>query len=147
MEKYERFQEWITDTMPMAKLDPDAPQTEVTCLRGTWSHGDAAAAREGMAALENFPAGKTTHWIFWYDEVHYILDGKATMRYTLPGNRFTEEKEVVVEKGHVYIIPRGADIYWDVDPSGPLKKFCVVMPAPERYMPGSIRSPDGSILK
>lgn len=146
MEQYERFHDWIADTIPRAKLDPDAAQTQVTCLRGTWSHGGGVVAREGIAVLESFPAGKITHWVFWYDEIQYIMDGKAEVTYTLPANRFTVEKTMTVEKGDVYIIPKGADIYWNVDPSGPLKKLCIVMPAPERYMPGSMRRPDGSLV-
>ena len=96
--------------------------------------------------MENFPAGKTSHWVFWYDEIHYIQEGKAEMTYTLAQTRHTVAKTVTVQKGDCYIIPAGADITWKVDPSGPLKKFCVVMPAPYRYLPGSMIAPDGTVL-
>lgn len=146
MADWQRFPDGIGDTIPKYKIDPNAPQTEVTCLRGTWSHGGGVVVREAVAMMENFPAGKTTHWVFWYDEVQYILAGRAELTYTLPTNRFTVEKTMIVEPGDVYVIPKGADIYFKVDPSGPLKKLCVVMPAMERYMPGSVRRPDGSVI-
>lgn len=142
----DRLLERIGDTIPKVKLDPQAPQKEVWCLRGVWSHGDGVFTREAVAALENFPAGKTTHWVFWVDEVQYILEGKAEVTYTLAATRFTVEKKMTVEKGDVYVIPKGTDIYWKVDPSGPLVKLCVIMPGSERYLAGSLKRPDGSVI-
>ena len=147
MEQFDRLLEPIGDTIPKIKIDPKAPQQDVWCLRGVWSHGDGIFTREGVAGLENFPAGKTTHWVFWFDEVQYVLEGKAEVTYTLASTRFTEEKKMTIEKGDVYIIPRGTDISWKVDPSGPLVRFCVIMPGPERYLPGSLKRPDGSIIR
>ncbi|MFC2031935.1 cupin domain-containing protein [Chloroflexota bacterium] len=143
---YKRYADPIGDEIPIAKMDLDAPQTEVTCLRGTWSHGPVVIREEALAALENFPAGKTSHWVFSYNEIHYILEGKAEMTYTLAQTRHTKAKTVTIQKGDCYIIPVGADITWEVDPSGPLKKFCAVMPAPASYLPGSMIRPDGNVL-
>ena len=134
MAEWQRIPDGIGDTIPKMKVDPEAPQTEVWCHRGIWSHGPGISCRGGAVNQENFPAGKTTHFVFWYDEVQYILDGKAELTYTLWQNRFTVEKKMTVEKGDIYIIPKGADIHFKVDPSGPLKKLCVMMPAPDDYV-------------
>ena len=63
------------------------------------------------------------------------MDGRAEMTYLMPATRFSEETTVVVEKGDCYIIPAGAEIYWKVDPAGPLRRLNVIMPGPTPYEP------------
>ncbi len=134
MGKYETTYEKVTDTIPKIKVDLDSPQKEATCLRGTWSHHpDMIWKPEAWVVLENFPAGQTVRWVYWYDEIHYILEGKAELYYQLPATRFSVEKKMIVEKGDAYLIPKGAEFVFKVDPSGPLKHFCVIMPGPEPY--------------
>lgn len=136
MGEYEMTYEKIADTIPKVRIDPNGRQIEATCLRGRWSHyPDMIRKPEGMVVLENFPAGETARWTFWYDEVHYILDGEAELTYLLPATRFSVAKKMKVEKGDAYLIPKGAECTWQVAPGGPLKHFCVIMPGPEPYRP------------
>lgn len=136
MGDYETRDERILDTLPKIHLDPNDEQIEVRSLRGTWAvHPSVIWKPEALVALESFPAGKTTRYMFWHNEVQYIVEGKAELTYSLPITRFSVEKKLVVQKGDAYVIPCGADIKFAVDPSGPLQKLCVAMPGPARYRP------------
>ena len=92
---------------------------------------------------EDFGAGSTVQWDFWYDEFHYILSGKAELTYSLQYTAYTETKKLTVEAGHLYLIPRGAHMEWKVDPGANLRKICVIMPCPpprplDAMAPGSV---------
>lgn len=146
MEPYESTDERILDVLPKVHLDVDDPQIEVTSLRGVWHvNPNVIWKPEALVALESFPAGQTTRYIFWHNEVQVIMDGEAILTYSLPITRFSIEKELQVKKGDAYVIPVGADIKFAVSPEGPLQKLCVAMPGPARYrpdlMPKSARFP------
>lgn len=147
MGDYEKKYEAITDTIPKIHVDLDDEQVILKSLRGTWSvHPDLIYKTEGFVALENFPAGETVRYIFWTDEVQFYLGGRAELTYTMPRTRFSVEKKMIVEKGDSILIPCGADITFKVDPSEPLSKFCVIMPAPPptvtESMPREARWPE-----
>ena len=89
--------------------------------------GPAIRAPEGSVSREDFAAGSTVRWCFPVSEVHYIFSGKAEITYRLPPI-FMEEKTMTAEAGDVYVIPQGAMMEFKVDPSGPYKKMCVIMP-------------------
>jgi hypothetical protein len=136
VEPYESRDERILDVLPKVHLDPSAEQIEVTSLRGIWNVNPQVIWKpEALVALESFPAGKTTRYIFWHNEVQYIVDGEATLTYSLPITRFSVEKQMTVRKGDAYVIPCGADIQFAVSAAGPLQKLCVAMPGPARYQP------------
>jgi hypothetical protein len=146
VDPYETRDERILDVLPKVHLDPAVDQLEVTSLRGVWHvNPNVIWKPEALVALESFPAGKTTRYIFWHNEVQYIVEGEATLTYSLPITRFSIEKELHVAKGDAYVIPVGADIKFTVGPDGPLQKLCVAMPGPARYrpdlMPASARFP------
>ena len=147
MGEYEKIYERITDTIPKIHVDINDEQVKLKSLRGTWSaHPDLIFKKEGFVVLENFPAGATVRYIFWTDEVQFYLGGKAELTYGMPRTRFSVEKKMTVEKGDAILIPCGADITFKVDPSGPLNKFCVIMPAPpptvKESMPPEARWPE-----
>ena len=134
MGEYEIRDERILDTLPKIHVDVNDKQIEVTSLRGTWSvHPDLLWKPEALCHLQSFHAGKTTRYIFWHTEVQFVVEGKAQLSYSLPITRFSVEKTMTVEKWDAYVIPCGADIKFEVDPSGPLYTFCVAMPGPPRY--------------
>lgn len=131
MGEYEKTYEAITDTIPKIHVDVNDPQQTLTSLRGTWSvHPDLIYKKEGFVGLENFPAGATVRYIFWTDEVQYYVQGKAVLTYSMPRTRFSVEKTMTVQQGDAILIPCGADITFQIDESGPLSKFCVIMPGP-----------------
>lgn len=143
MGEYEKTFTKIGDVIPKIRIDLNGKQVETTCLRGTWSHyPDMIWKPEAWVCLEDFPAGQTVRWAFWFDEVHYIFEGKAELTYLLPATRFSIEKKMIVEKGDAYVIPKGSECIWKVDPSGPLKHLCVLMPAPEPYK--LVQTPEGT---
>lgn len=133
---YETRDERILDRLPLVRLDVNDPQIEVTSLRGVWNvNPNVIWKPEALVALESFKAGQVTRYIFWHNEVQYIMDGEATLTYSLPITRFSKEYELHVTKGDAYVIPLGADIKFAVSDAGPLQKLCVAMPGPARYQP------------
>jgi hypothetical protein len=146
MDNYETRDERILDVLPLVHLDVNDEQIEVSSLRGVWHVNPSLIWKpEALVALESFPAGQTSRYAFWHNEVQYILEGEATLTYSLPITRFSVEKELKVRKGDAYVIPVGADVKFAVSPDGPLQKFCVAMPGPARYrqdlMPNEARWP------
>ena len=123
----------------MKELLESSPAKKIKTLSGNiYAYGPEAGFRyaNGAAVMEDFGAGETIFWAFPLDnEVHIILKGKAEVTYSLEGTNHTEEKKMIVEEGDIYLIPRGARMTWRIDPNGPLRKLCIVMPAwgqPER---------------
>ena len=93
------------------------------------------------AMLEDFAPGATVKWPFGCDELHYILSGKAEVKYRLIYDLYHTEKTMTVERGDVYLVPAGATVEWKVDDSGPLQKFCVLFPGlPVGELPSEIIS-------
>ena len=124
------------DEIARIRIDPLGAQKVSKTKRGTLTYiGDSIWYKEGVVLLENFIAGETMRWTFWFDEVHYILAGKAEVSYLLPASRFSVQKHMKVQAGDAYLIPTGADMTWKVDPSGPLTKLCVIMPGFKPYDP------------
>ena len=147
MGEYEARDERILDVLPKIHVDINDPQIEVSSLRGNWTiNPDLIHKPEALVQLEAFPAGKTTRYIFWHNEIQFVMGGKAELIYSLPITRFSVEKTLKVEKGDAYVIPCGADIKFKVDPSGPFHRLCIAMPSPARFrpdlMPPEARRPD-----
>ena len=115
------------------------PKLKIKTVGGNiYAYGPETNMRyaNGTVSMEDFGAGETIFWAFPLDsEVHIVLKGKAKLTYSLVGTNHTEEKTMDLEEGDVYIIPRGARMTWKVDPSGPLRRLCILMPGlvvPER---------------
>ena len=135
----------IEDEMPKVKIDVKNKRTLVKMVGGDLvMFGDWIRKYEAAVGLEEVPAGGTYRYTPAFDEVQYILSGKAKVKYVMPASRYTMVKEMTVEAGDAYVMVKGMEITWEVDPSGPLTRFCVVMPALLRYdyarfiAPGSI---------
>ncbi|MFC2032466.1 hypothetical protein ACFLUS_03770, partial [Chloroflexota bacterium] len=56
----------------------------------------------------------------------------AEMTYSMGATSHTETKTVKIKEGDCYIIPAACRITWKVAPGVPLRKFCVLMPFPQR---------------
>lgn len=115
-------------------IDRHAPQTRrIVTLRGNlYPIGKPLVTPYGTGAVEDFGSGETVRWQFWHAEAHYILDGTAEVRYSLPP-WFDEEKRMTVEAGDLYIIPPGADLRWTVTSPAPLRKLCIILPLEALY--------------
>ena len=134
MGTYEKLFEPITDTIPKIKVDTDAEKVERKNLRGTIAvYADFIWKPEALVSLISIPPESTFHWVYTAEEVQFILGGKAELTYSTLCNRYTTEKKMTVEKGDAYLLPRGADVTFETDSSGPLQIFNVVMPAYHAY--------------
>jgi quercetin dioxygenase-like cupin family protein len=132
-------------------IDPNAKPNRMLSVPGgkvksptkLYWFGPAIRTPEASVACEDFAAGSTVHWFFDYTEAQYILSGKAEITYRL-APLYVEEKTFTAEAGDAYVIPKGAIIEFKIDPSGPFRKFCVIMPGfrPDLYfanMPKDLR--------
>ena len=128
--------------IPKIKIDPSQePDIRIETLSGNfypYTTTNLLLCANGVVDMEDFGAGETITWMFPYDEFHWIAKGKAKMTYSLAGTSHTEQKTVEVKEGDIYLLPLGSRATWQVDPSGPLRKICVVMPSTA----GSTRRPD-----
>ena len=113
-------------------VDPEAEPTYVV----RWLKGGAAQFPEekgifhpqGIMAIEDFLAGESVFWTFWNGpEFHYVLKGKAEIKYSL-APWHDEEKAFTVGPGDAYFIPHGSLVTFIVSPEGPMRHMCVIMP-------------------
>ena len=127
--------ERITTEIPIIKIDPNEdPDQKIKAVSGNFYPNTKQTMfwEEGLVSLEDFGAGETVSWFFPEPELQYIMRGKAEMTYSMGATSHTEEKTVNIKEGDCYIIPASARVTWKIDPSGPLRKFCVIMPFPQR---------------
>lgn len=127
--------ERISTEIPMIKIDlTQDPDQKIKTVSGNFYPNTVQTIfwEEALVTVEDFGAGETFSWFFPEPEVQYILRGKAEMTYSLGATSHTEQKTVTVEEGDCYIIPAAARITWKVSPEGPLRKFAVIMPFPQR---------------
>jgi quercetin dioxygenase-like cupin family protein len=123
------------DEIRKIKIDPNAnvdrmltvPGGKLTDTTKLYWAGPAIRTPEASVSREDFAAGSIITWFFDYSEVQYILGGKAEITYRL-APLYLEEKSVTAEAGDVYVIPKGAMMQFKIDPSGPYKKLCIIMP-------------------
>jgi mannose-6-phosphate isomerase-like protein (cupin superfamily) len=123
------------DEIRKIKIDPNVNVDRMLTVSGGrlkdttklyWA-GPVIRTPEASVSREDFAAGSIVNWFFDYTEVHYILAGKAEITYRL-APLYLEEKSFTAEVGDVYVIPKGAMMQFKVDPSGPYKKMCIIMP-------------------
>jgi uncharacterized cupin superfamily protein len=115
------------------KIDPEAKVKRIVkTLRGDLHFSCELVTPQGMLAVEDFASGETIRWIFFHDEWHYILKGKAELTYSLPPWH-DEQKTMTVEAGEAYFIPCGADITFKIVSKEPYRKMLVVMPPELMY--------------
>jgi ethanolamine utilization protein EutQ (cupin superfamily) len=122
----------ILTEMPKIKIEVKSkPHVKAKTLNGNlYFRGESIRVPQAWVVMEDFAAGDVVRWNFFYDEIHYILRGKAEVTYSLASTTYTEQKKMTAEAGDCYLIPRGASVEWKVDPSGPYQKLCVIMPCP-----------------
>ncbi|MFC2032439.1 cupin domain-containing protein [Chloroflexota bacterium] len=131
----------LTDIPKVKIYQPEhEPDLKIETVSGNFYPHLEPAIRtaNGSISLEDFGAGEAITWMFPYDEFHWIIKGKAEMIYSLAGTSHTEQKTVHIEEGDIYLLPLGSRVTWKVDPSGPLRKICVVIPGVAR----STKQPD-----
>ena len=78
--------------------------------------------------MEQFGAGNTMTWMYYFDEWHWILKGEAEVVYSLSSTSHTVKKTLHVGPGDFFITPRGSIVDFKVPASGPLRRFCGMMP-------------------
>jgi mannose-6-phosphate isomerase-like protein (cupin superfamily) len=130
--KWEDMPPPILTEIPKAHYDPGAtPRVKNTTLTGTfYSFPETRIlSLNGECGVTEFVANEPWQWTFQCDELHYVLQGKAEMTYSLGGTFHTERRTLQIEAGDMYIIPLCARIEWKVDPThGPLRALNVIMP-------------------
>jgi mannose-6-phosphate isomerase-like protein (cupin superfamily) len=127
--------ERVTTEIPIIKIDPNQPPDQkIKSVSGNFypNTDQTMFYEEALVTVEDFGAGEEISWFFPEPEVQYILKGRAEMTYSLGATSHTETKTVTVQEGDCYIIPAGARCRWKVTPESPLRKFCVLMPFPQR---------------
>ena len=143
MGKWEDMPPPILTEIPKAHYDSCSKLSrQVTTLTGSFYYFPETRilSLNGQCSVTEFVAGEPWSWTFQCDELHYVLQGKAEMHYSLGGTFHTERKTMHIEEGDIYIIPLGARIEWEIDPNdSPLRVLNVIMPghpAPH-HLPGS----------
>lgn len=82
-----------------------------------------------LAGLESFDADSNYDFAYWYDEVHIVVSGTATIRCTLPP--FHQEiEEIRVGPGDMYQIDNGARLWFEIDGEEPFVHYFTVSPNP-----------------
>ena len=126
-------------------LRPDTPpdrMVETPDGRYYWG-GKPIRVPDGSFSREDYPAGSTRTWVYFHAEAHYVLQGKAELTYW-QGPLFTDEGKMTAETYDLYLIPGGTRVQYKVDPSGPYKHMCIVMPM---FRPEPIEDTLGDKLK
>lgn len=82
----------------------------------------------GHVTVEDFASGDTVTWSFHHTEIHYVIKGKAEVKYSMPPLHLKEES-TTVEKGDIYMIYSGEQITWKVISDEPYRHLCIIMPA------------------
>jgi len=140
----------ILTEIPKAHYDPkEKPDVKSTTLTGSFSHFSKTriTTLNGECSVTEFSPGEPWSWVFQCDELHYILQGRAEMTYSLGGTFHTERKTMKIEEGDIYIIPLGARIEWKIDPKdGPLRALNVIMPGHPSppHLPGGGGASEGT---
>ncbi|MBI2869804.1 MAG: hypothetical protein HYX96_08275 [Chloroflexi bacterium] len=80
-----------------------------------------------LIGVEDFLPGSTVDWVFWHDEVQYILQGEADVTYTLVPNH-DKVNTVHIGPGKVYIILNGTRATFKVTSKEPYTHLCVISP-------------------
>ncbi len=123
------------DEIKKIRIDPNANVDRMLTIPGGelmgttklyWAGPDIRTPEASVSRLD-YAAGSIRKWFFDFSEVQYILGGKAEITYRL-APLYIEEKNFTAEAGDVYVIPKGAIMQFKVDPSGPYKILCIVMP-------------------
>jgi ethanolamine utilization protein EutQ (cupin superfamily) len=86
-----------------------------------------------QVAYEHFEPKSTVVWQYWHDEVHYVIEGKAKITYAL-APLFIVTGEITAEAGDVYLIPKGADLKFEIISDEPYRHLCVMMPADAKWL-------------
>ena len=136
--------ERITNELPVIKIDPTQdPDQKVKTVSGNFYPNTEQTMfwEEGVVSVEDFGAGETISWFFPEPEVQYILKGEAELTYSMGSTSHTETKTITIKEGDCYIIPAAARLTFKVAPGAPLRKFCVLMPFPQRAVFGG-RKPE-----
>lgn len=82
---------------------------------------------QALIGVEDFLPETTTNWVFWHDEVQYIIRGEAEVTYTLVPNH-AKVNTVRIGPGQVYLILSGTRASFKVTSKEPYTHLAVIMP-------------------
>jgi len=85
--------------------------------------------RNAVVAFEEFEAGNTLKFCEAQNGVAIVIQGKAEISYSLPGTHWTEVRTMTVAAGDAYVIPKGGQMVWKVDPSSRYRHLWVSIPS------------------
>lgn len=130
--KVDTIRDPVITEIPIKKFDLSLqPKSETKTQSGvlyTFGKKGAIQAANAFIMVEQFGAGTTLLWMYPFDEFHYIAMGKARVTYTLAGTGHTQKKVLDVKEGDLIVTPVGSIVEFKIDPSGPLRRVCGVMP-------------------
>ena len=79
-------------------------------------------------SLRELSPGTTFEWMWWHDEMHIVVKGKAEIEFYLPP-LYLEPTRVVTEEGDGYLIYRKENLTFKVISDQPYRYLSVIMPA------------------
>jgi mannose-6-phosphate isomerase-like protein (cupin superfamily) len=68
-------------------------------------------------------------WVYFVDSVHFVVSGRAEIRYRNPPG-WDEEHTIVAEPGDVYFTPRGSWCNWRILSDEPFRHIVIDIPNP-----------------
>lgn len=121
----------ITSEMPKLNINIEdlGPEQIVKMPRfGTTHYFPNADIRTANAVLafEEFTDGDTMSYVTSRNVACIVIKGKAKITYSLKVKRYTEEKELTVGPGDVYIIPKNTFVEWKVIPGSRFRHLYVM---------------------
>jgi hypothetical protein len=85
------------------------------------------------AAFQEFRADEPQgYFVFWYDELHYVVSGEAECTYRMPPT-YNDEFSFRAKTGDFYLLPQGVHHRWQVIGDGPYRTLWVCMPRPRWF--------------
>ncbi|MCR8550529.1 cupin domain-containing protein [Salipiger sp. P9] len=95
----------------------------------TWND-IAIAQKECYAGFQEVRKGDPVgSWTMWFDEVQYVLGGKATMVYRMPP-LYAEEYRRELGEGDLFMLPLGCEFRWEVTEETPFRTIILALPFP-----------------
>jgi len=80
-----------------------------------------------QVVVEDWLKGNDIEWTYWVDSLFFVVSGSAEMEIWQPPNWVTKTTKVV-EKGSVFLCPRGARASWKVLSDEPFRHVVVDIP-------------------
>ena len=130
--KAEAIPDPIIDTIPVWHPDANAkPVSETKTAAGTYygyGKGSIMFSANGFAMFEGFGENTPITWMYYFDEFHWIWQGRCEVTYTLASTGNYVKKKMILEEGDIIVTPRGSVVEFKTLPGSDMKRICGMMP-------------------